>query len=185
MFEPWTKLNQAFLKNAEVMTEFSLTTMKSYSEIGLENMRQVAEIDSPESAKNFNDKQAEMLNTISQQMLSDAQRMTELGSSMHDEVMQVMNDVYGQTNEQMQTNMQKAADQATKAGEEYAANMSQMAEKFTEQASKATANASAPTPATSTSANADTAKTDSTKTGTVNTKTGTTGVNNTGKSASK
>lgn len=185
MFEPWTKLNQAFLRNAEVMTEFSLTTMKSYSEIGLENMRQVAEIDSPESAKNFNDKQAEMLNTISQQMLSDAQRMTELGSSMHDEVMQVMNDVYGQTNEQMQTNMQKAADQATKAGEEYATNMSQMAEKFTEQASKATTNASAPTSATSTSTNADTAKTDSTKTDTVNTKTGTTGVNNTGKSASK
>lgn len=185
MFEPWTKLNQAFLRNAEVMTEFSLTTMKSYSEIGLENMRQVAEIDSPESAKNFNDKQAEMLNNISQQMLSDAQRMTELGSSMHDEVMQVMNDVYGQTNEQMQTNMQKAADQATKAGEEYATNMSQMAEKFTEQASKATTNASAPTSATSTSTNADTAKTDSTKTDTVNTKTGTTGVNNTGKSASK
>ena len=185
MFEPWTKLNQAFLKNAEMMTEFSLNTIKSYSEMGLENMRQLAGIDSPETAKDFSDKQAEMLNTISQQMLSDAQRMTELGSSMHDEVMQVMNDVYGQTNEQMQTNMQKAADQATKAGEEYAANMSQMAEKFTEQASKATANASAPTPATSTSANADTAKTDSTKTGTVNTKTGTTGVNNTGKSASK
>ncbi|MGP4952943.1 phasin family protein [Psychrobacter sp. T6-1] len=139
MFEPWTKLNQAFLKNAEMMTEFSLNTIKSYSEMGLENMRQVSEIDSPESAENFSKKQAEMLNTISQKMLADAKRMTELGSSMHDEVMQVMGDVYGQTSEQMQSNMQKTADQATKAAQEYSANMNKMAEKATEQVSKATA----------------------------------------------
>ncbi len=137
MFEPWTKLNQAFLKNAEMMTEFSLNTIRSYSEMGLENMRQVAGIDSAESAKDFSTKQAEMLNVISQQMLEDAKRMTELGSTMHDEVMKVMGDVQGQTTEQMQANMKKTADQATKTGQEYASNMNKMAEKFTEQASKA------------------------------------------------
>lgn len=143
MFEPWTKLNQAFLKNAETMTEFSLNTIKSYSEMGLENMRQVAGIDSPESAKEFSEKQTEMLNVISQQMLADAQRMTELGNSMHDEVMKVMGDVQGQTSEQMQASMQKTADQATKAGQEYTANMNKMAEKFTEQASKVVTGANA------------------------------------------
>lgn len=137
MLEPWTKLNQAFVKNAEMMTEFSLSTIKSYSEMGLENMRQVAGIDSPEAAKEFSDKQAEMLNSISQQMLADAQRMTELGSSMHDEVMQVMNEVQGQTNEQMQSNMQKTTDHAAKTGQEYAENMGKMTEKFTEQAKAA------------------------------------------------
>lgn len=137
MFEPWTKLNQAFLKNAEMMTEFSLNTIKSYSEIGLKNMREVSQIDSPESAESFKTNQADMLNAISQQMLADAQRMTELGSSMHDEVMRVMGEVYGETNEQIQANMQKTADKASKTAQEYTANMNKMAEKATEQVSKA------------------------------------------------
>lgn len=138
MFEPWTKLNQAFLKNAETMTEFSLNTIKSYSEMGLENMRQVAGIDSAESAKAFGDKQAEMLNDISQKMLADAQRMSELGSTMQDEIMKVMGDVQGQTGEQMQANMQKTADQATRTGQEYAANISKMAEQASDAVKTAT-----------------------------------------------
>lgn len=137
MFEPWTKLNQAFLKNAETMTEFSLNTIKSYSEMGLENMRQVARIDSPESAKEFNSKQAEMLNVISQQMLADAKRMTELGNNMQEEVMKVLSEVHGETNEQVQANMQKATDQAKKKTQEYTENMNKMAEKATEQVTKA------------------------------------------------
>lgn len=137
MFEPWTKLNQTFLKNAEMLTEFSLNTVKSYSEMGLDSLRKVAQIDSPEAAKEFSSHQAEMLNNISQKMLADAQRMTELGSSMQDEIMQVMNSVYGQTNEQMQSTMQKTAEQATKTAQEYAANMSKMAEEMTEQATNA------------------------------------------------
>ncbi len=95
------------------MTEFSLNTIKSYSEMSLKNMGQVARIDSSESAKDFNDKQAEMLNIISQQMLADAQRMSELGSSMYDEVMKVMSNVHGGTKEQMHTDRQKTTDQST------------------------------------------------------------------------
>ncbi len=171
MFEPWTKLNQAFLKNAEMMTEFSLSTIKTYAEMGLENMRQVSEIDSPESAKDFSSKQAEMLNTISQKMLSDAQRMTELGSNMHDDVMKVLSEVQGQASEKMQENMQKTASQATKTGQEYAANMNKMAEQFTEQATKAAK--------TATGANAKSDTSSNTKT---NAKTGT---SSTGKSTNK
>ena len=173
MFEPWTKLNQAFLKNAEMMTEFSLNTIKSYSEMGLENMRQVAGIDSPETAKDFSDKQAEMLNVISQQMLADAQRMSELGSSMHDEVLKVIGDVQGQNTEQMQASMQKTADQATKAGQEYAANMSKMAEQASETVKAAT------------KTNTSNTTTETNTTGTTNTKTGTAGASSTGKSTNK
>ena len=137
MLDPWTKLNQHFLKNTEMMTEFSLDTIKTYAEMGLENMRQVSEIDSPEAAKDFSSKQAEMLNTISQKMLADAQRLTELGSNMHDDVMKVLAEVQSQTSEKMQENMQKTADQATKTGQEYAANVNKMAEQFAEQATSA------------------------------------------------
>ncbi len=137
MFEPWSKLNQAFLKNAEQMTEFSLNTMRSYSDIGLENLRQVANIDSPEAAKDFSTKQTEMINGISQQMLADAQRLTELGKSMQEEVVQVLTQVYGETSEKMQESMQKTADQAAKTAQDFTENMSKMAEKATENASDA------------------------------------------------
>ncbi|MGM8887876.1 phasin family protein [Psychrobacter sp. 1U2] len=183
MFEPWTKLNQAFLKNAEMMTEFSLNTIKTYAEMGLENMRQVSEIDSPEAAKDFSSKQAEMLNTISQKMLSDAQRMTELGSNMHDDVMKVLGEVQGQTSEQMQSSMQKTADQATKKGQEYAANMNKMAEQFTEQATKAAKTATGANTKSGAKTNTNTnSNTSNTKT---STKTGTSNTSSTGKSTNK
>ena len=164
MFDPWTKLNQDFLKIAEMMTEFSLDTMKTYAEMSLENMRQVSKIDSPEAAKDFSNKQAEMLNTISQKMLADAQRMTELGSNMHNDVMKVLGEVQGQTSEQMQENMQKTADQATKTGQEYAENVNKMAEQFTEQATRAAKTATG----TDTKADAATSPKTHAKTGTNN-----------------
>ena len=60
MLQPWAKLNQAFLRNAEMMTDFSLNTIKTYSEMSLDNLREVAKVDSPESAKEFSSKQAEI-----------------------------------------------------------------------------------------------------------------------------
>ena len=165
MFEPWTKLNQAFLKNAEMMTEFSLNTIKTYAEMGLDNMRQVAEIDSAESAKDFSNKQAEMLNTISQKMLADAKRMTDLGSSMHDEVMQVLSEVKDQTQDQMQANMKKTADQASKTAKEYTENMNKMADKAAEQVSKAakSANSTSSTKSNSTNSNTSNSKSSASK----------------------
>lgn len=128
LFGPYSDLNKAFIKNTEQMAEFSLSTMRTYTEMALDNMRQISKIDSPEAAKDFSTKQADLLSNIGQQVLADAQRMTELGSHMQDEVMKVMSDVHGQTNEHMQTAMQKTADQAAKTAQEFTSNMSKMAE---------------------------------------------------------
>lgn len=136
LLAPWHELNKAFVKNAEQMTEFSLNTIRTYTEMGLENMRQIAKIDSPEAAKEFNAKQTDILNQISQQIMADAKHMTELGSSMQDEVMKVMSDVYGQTNEHMQSTMQKTADQAAKTAKEFTSTVNKMAEQATKNASK-------------------------------------------------
>ncbi|HBH34652.1 MAG TPA: phasin family protein [Psychrobacter sp.] len=135
IFAPWINLNKAIVKNAEQMAEFSLSTLRTYTEMGLDNMRQLAEIDSTEAARNFSSKQPDVLSHLSQQILADAQRLTELGSQMQDEVMNVMSDVYGQTNEQMQSAIQQAADQASKTAQEFTANMNKMAEQTSQAAS--------------------------------------------------
>lgn len=170
IFAPWINLNKAIVKNAEQMAEFSLTTLRTYTEMGLDNMRQLAEIDSTEAARNFSSKQPEVLSHLSQQILADAQRLTELGSKMQDEVMNVMSDVYGQTNEQMQSAMQQAADQASKTAQEFTANMNKMAEQTTQAASgfKATEAENSTTNSAASTASANTSKPNSSSKATVN-----------------
>lgn len=119
MYEPWTRLNQAMLKNAEKMTEFSLDTMRHYSEVGLEQLRNAAKIDSPESASNFNQKQGELLNELGQKMLADAQRLTELGAEIRTEIMNAMNEAYSTNASQMKSAMKNATEQATKNASDF------------------------------------------------------------------
>ena len=170
IFAPWINLNKAIVKNAEQMAEFSLSTLRTYTEMGLDNMRQLAEIDSTEAARNFSSKQPDVLSHLSQQILADAQRLTELGSQMQDEVMNVMSDVYGQTNEQMQSAMQQAADQASKTAQEFTANMNKMAEQTSQAASgfKATEAENSATSSAASTASANTSKPNSSSKATVN-----------------
>ena len=170
IFAPWSNLNKAIAKNAEQMAEFSLSTLRTYTEMGLDNMRQLAEIDSTEAARNFSSKQPDVLSHLSQQILADAQRLTELGSQMQDEVMNVMSDVYGQTNEQMQSAMQQAADQASKTAQEFTANMNKMAEQTSQAASgfKATEAENSATNSAASTASANTSKPNSSSKATVN-----------------
>lgn len=170
IFAPWINLNKAIVKNAEQMAEFSLSTLRTYTEMGLDNMRQLAEIDSTEAARNFSSKQPDVLSHLSQQILADAQRLTELGSQMQDEVMNVLSDVYGQTNEQMQSAMQQAADQASKTAQEFTANMNKMAEQTSQAASgfKATEAENSATNSAASTASANTSKPNSSSKATVN-----------------
>lgn len=167
MYEPWTRLNKAMLKNAEKMTHFSLDTMRHYSEVGLEQLRNASEIDSAESASNFNQKQTELLNTLGQKMLADAQRLTELGNEIRNEIMNAMNEAYtanasnmknamqtatqkasenaNEFNRKVSENMNKAATQANEAFKQTAQNVNQAANNMTAAAANATKAATTPT----------------------------------------
>lgn len=110
MYEPLAKMNQVMLKNAERMTEFSLNTLKNYSEMGLNHLKHASEVKSPESATDFSAKQTELVNTISQQILQDAQRLTELGNALRDDVMSVLGDAYSKATADVQAAMKPAAE---------------------------------------------------------------------------
>lgn len=141
MYEPWTRLNKAMLKNAEKMNAFSLETMRHYSDLGLEQLRNVSQIDSPESASSFNQKQSELLNELGQKMLADAQRLTELGAEIRSEIMNAMNEAYSNNASNMQTAMQNATEQATKNANEFnrkvSENMNKAASQVSENMNKA------------------------------------------------
>lgn len=143
MYEPWSKLNKALLKNAELMADFSLSSIKSYSEMGLEHLREYSEVDSPEAAKSFNGKQSEMMNTLSQKILEDTQRLTEIGNEMRNEVSKVMSEIYGESTENMQSAMQETADKATKTATEFTQNMTKMAEQASASVAAASKSATA------------------------------------------
>ena len=112
MAEPLAKMNQVMLKNAERMTEFSLNTIKNYSELGLNHLRHATEVNTPEAATDFSTKQTELVNTISQQILQDAQRLTELGNAMRNDLLEVMGDSYTQATTEMQAAMNPTATEA-------------------------------------------------------------------------
>ncbi|MDO8330131.1 MAG: phasin family protein [Fluviicoccus sp.] len=118
MAEPLAKMNQVMLKNAERMTEFSLNTIKNYSELGLNHLRHAAEVKTPEAATDFSAKQTELVNTISQQILQDAQRLTELGNAMRNDLLEVMGDSYTQATTEMQAAMNPTAAEAKPAAAE-------------------------------------------------------------------
>lgn len=138
MYEPWTRLNQAMLKNAEKMTEFSLETMRHYSDVGLTQLRNVSAIDSAESASKFNQQQGELLNELGQKMLADAQRLTELGNEIRNEIMNAMNEAYTQNASQMKSAMQDATEQATKNASEFNRKVTENMSKASENMQKAT-----------------------------------------------
>ena len=119
MYEPWSRFNQAMLRNAEKMTDFSLETMRHYSEMGLEQLRNVSAVDSPEAASQFSQKQTELMNELGQKMLADAQRLTELGNEIRNEVMTAMNEVYTNNANSVQTAMQEATQKASRSAEDF------------------------------------------------------------------
>ena len=133
MYAPWSRFNQAMLRNAEKMTDFSLETMRHYSEMGLEQLRNVSSVDSPEAASSFNQKQTELLNQLGQKMLSDAQRLTELGNEIRNEVMSAMNEIYSQN----ASSMQSAASNASKTAEDFNRKVNENMHKAANQMSEA------------------------------------------------
>lgn len=117
MYEPMARINQVMLKNAERMTEFSLNTIKNYSELGLKHLRHASEVNTPEAATDFSTKQAELVNTISQQILNDAQRLTELGNAMRNDLVEVLGNTYNQATADMKAAMNPAGAEVAKPAE--------------------------------------------------------------------
>ncbi|GAA0620265.1 phasin family protein [Halomonas beimenensis] len=77
-FEPMRKLNSLMLQNLERMTEYQMESLKRYSQMGTERLRDATEIQDAEDLRDFGTRQAEMMNELSRQMLEDARALGEM-----------------------------------------------------------------------------------------------------------
>lgn len=96
LYGPVLNLNKAMLRNAERLTEHSLQAVKTYAELGLNQLREVSHVEDPSTLSAFTAKQAELLNSLSKQVLDDAQRLTDLGNELRADVAKCMSEAYTQ-----------------------------------------------------------------------------------------
>ncbi|EPC00946.1 hypothetical protein L861_15420 [Litchfieldella anticariensis FP35 = DSM 16096] len=99
-FEPMRKLNGLMLDNMEKMTQYQLESMKRYSQLGTERVRDASEIKDAEDLRDFGTRQAAIMNELSKQMLEDARAMTELSMQFKSEMDKLFVETGQQTAEQ-------------------------------------------------------------------------------------
>lgn len=140
-FEPMRKLNSLMLQNMERVSEYQMESLKRYSQMGTERLRDATEITDAESLRDFGTRQAEMMNELSQQMLEDARTLGEMSLKFKAELEQLYTES-GQA-------FAEQAGQATEAAKPAAAAKPSAAEK--PEAAEKPAAADKPSPAKSTS----------------------------------
>ncbi|AXN32953.1 phasin family protein [Vibrio coralliilyticus] len=87
--EPYVKFNKLVTKNVEVMTELQLNAIRTYSEMGLTQMKAASEIKDVTSLTAFNSQQLSVLTKLSQQMMDDSNKLQSLAKEFKDDVDQL------------------------------------------------------------------------------------------------
>lgn len=129
LFEPVRKLNSLMLNNMQRVTEYQMETMRRYSQMGTERMRDATsqlsnkEGMSEESFRELSTRQAEMMSELSQQLMEDAR-------------------VFSEMNLQFKTELEGMLAEQTKMYEQLASNMTSTASADTETQDKPAAKAS-------------------------------------------
>ncbi|KJY87253.1 MULTISPECIES: phasin family protein [Vibrio] len=87
--EPYLKFNKLVTKNVEVMTELQLNAIRTYSEMGLTQMKAASEIKDVTSLTAFNSQQLSVLTKLSQQMMDDSNKLQSIAKEFKDDVDQL------------------------------------------------------------------------------------------------
>lgn len=92
MMEPVVKTNKLAVAQLERLVSFQMSTMQTYVDLGLEQLRAIAEINSPQSLQAFWGKQVEVANSLRQKVLDDTKALVDLGNGMKDEFTKLAED---------------------------------------------------------------------------------------------
>ncbi|HHF3171670.1 TPA: phasin family protein [Vibrio alginolyticus] len=84
--EPYLKLNKLVTKNVEVLTELQLNAIRTYSEVGLNQMKAATEIKDVTSLTAFNSQQLSVLTKLSQQMMDDSNKLQAIAKEFKEDV---------------------------------------------------------------------------------------------------
>lgn len=90
MYAPMRKLNALMVENMEKMTEFQIEALKSYSKMGVNQLKNAAEVKDAESARDFTAAQAELMSTLSKKVLEDAKSMADMTMEFKQEIEKIV-----------------------------------------------------------------------------------------------
>ena len=90
--EPYVKFNKLMAKNVEVLTELQLNAMRTYSEMGLTQMKAASEIKDVTSLTAFSGQQLNVLSKFSQQMMDDSNKLQSIAKEFKDDIEQITTD---------------------------------------------------------------------------------------------
>ncbi|NVD07838.1 phasin family protein [Vibrio sp. JPW-9-11-11] len=84
--EPYVNFNKLVTKNVEVLTELQLNAIRTYSEMGLTQMKAASEVKDVTSLTAFNSQQLSVLTKLSQQMMDDSNKLQSIAKEFKDDV---------------------------------------------------------------------------------------------------
>jgi len=84
--QPYVKFNKLMTKNVEVLTELQLNAIRTYSEMGIEQMKSVGEIRDVTSLAAYNSQQMAVLTKLSQQMVEDSNKLQSIAKEFKEDL---------------------------------------------------------------------------------------------------
>ncbi|WGV98162.1 phasin family protein [Vibrio sp. YMD68] len=87
--QPYLKFNKLMTKNVEVLTELQLNAIRTYSEMGMTQMKAATEVRDVTSLAAFNGQQLAVLTKLSQQLTEDSSKLQAIAKEFKDDVEQM------------------------------------------------------------------------------------------------
>ncbi|MEZ8824355.1 phasin family protein [Vibrio amylolyticus] len=87
--QPYVKFNKLVTKNIEVLTELQLNAMRTYSEMGISQMKAATEVRDVTSLTAFSGQQLSAMTKLSQQLTEDSTKIQAIAKEFKDDVDQM------------------------------------------------------------------------------------------------
>ncbi len=97
VFEPYVKYNQLIAKNFNDLTNLQLDSARTYAEIGLAQVNANSQIKDPQSLMACGSKQLETMTRLSQQMIEDGKKLSNLATEFKAELEKLVAESVPQT----------------------------------------------------------------------------------------
>lgn len=86
LLNPIHELNKAAINNLAKVTEIQFSSAKYFTDLGINQMREVASIEDLETARSFTTKSIELAGEVNKKILEDGKKFADLGSSLKSDV---------------------------------------------------------------------------------------------------
>ncbi|MDK2776107.1 MAG: phasin family protein [Pseudomonadota bacterium] len=90
MYAPMAKFNSMFVENMEKMTDFQLNAIKTYAEMGLEQMKSATDVKDADSLRTFTAAQAETVSALNKKIMEDAKAFSDMAMDFKTQVESIM-----------------------------------------------------------------------------------------------